>query len=174
MDDVTPGIRPNEADPVRALGATLRRLRLTRGLSLRALARQVGMTAHSGLVDYEQGRRLPPADLVAAYQRVFPDAAAELVRLRQAALAHRAADPAPAVVGETAPVVVTAPFPADLPDLVGRETEIAQLESWLDTASSRPAPAVLTVSGPPGAGKTSLAVHLAHRLAGRYRTRCST
>lgn len=165
MADETLGIRPGEPDPLRVLGATLRQLRLSHGLSLRALAKKVGMTAHSGLVDYERGRRLPPPDLVAAYQRVFPDGAEQLGRLRETALAHRATGP---TVGETSAIAVIAPFPADLSDLVGRETEIAQLESWLDTASSRPAPVLLTVSGPPGVGKTSLAVHLAHRLAPRY------
>jgi transcriptional regulator with XRE-family HTH domain len=110
MDDK----RPTQVDPLRALGAALRRLRVSRGLSLRALAKQVGMTAHSGLVDYEQGRRLPPTDLLVAYQRVFPDAAGELDRLRETALAGRAIDPGQADAGE--PIVVTVPFPADLPD----------------------------------------------------------
>jgi transcriptional regulator with XRE-family HTH domain len=32
-------------------------LRLNKGISLRRLARAVGMTAHSGLVDYERGLR---------------------------------------------------------------------------------------------------------------------
>jgi tetratricopeptide (TPR) repeat protein len=166
MGDDSRAFEPADADPLRVLGATLRRLRVSHGLSLRALARQVGMTAHSGLVDYELGRRLPPADLVTAYQRVFPHTAGELGRLRETALARRATGPGSAAAGET--TVVTVPFPADFPDLAGRETEIAQLESWLDTVSDRQAPVVLAVSGPPGVGKTSLAVHLAHRLAPRY------
>ncbi|MDT7782603.1 MAG: hypothetical protein QOF58_1022 [Pseudonocardiales bacterium] len=51
-------------------------------------------------------------------------------------------------------------LPADLPDFVGRAAEIAKA---LD--SSAP---VLAITGPPGVGKTSLAVHLAHRLSERF------
>src|SRR4051812_21206274 len=55
----------------RELGRALHRCRLERGLSLRALARLVGFAAHSGLVDYERGRRIPPEDLLSAYERAF-------------------------------------------------------------------------------------------------------
>ncbi|KOV89780.1 tetratricopeptide repeat protein [Nocardia sp. NRRL S-836] len=47
-------------------------------------------------------------------------------------------------------------LPADLPDFVGRARE---LERALASEA-----AVLAVTGPPGVGKTSFAVHLAHRL----------
>lgn len=51
-------------------------------------------------------------------------------------------------------------LPADLPDFVGREAEIA-------AALGSGAP-VLAITGPPGAGKTSLAVHVARRLGERF------
>ncbi|WP_090055182.1 ATP-binding protein [Lentzea fradiae] len=51
-------------------------------------------------------------------------------------------------------------LPADLPDFVGREAEI---EAALGSAA-----AVLAITGPPGVGKTSLAVHVAHRLSERF------
>ncbi|SEQ24694.1 Tetratricopeptide (TPR) repeat [Lentzea xinjiangensis] len=51
-------------------------------------------------------------------------------------------------------------LPADLPDFVGRADEIA-------AALGSTAP-VLAITGPPGVGKTSLAVHVAHRLSERF------
>jgi Cdc6-like AAA superfamily ATPase len=65
------------------------------------------------------------------------------------------------------PRVPTSPFPADLSDFVGRDRELAEIEAWLDRPAAGTAPRVLAVSGPPGVGKTSVAVHLAHRLAER-------
>ncbi|WP_045312881.1 ATP-binding protein [Lentzea aerocolonigenes] len=51
-------------------------------------------------------------------------------------------------------------LPADLPDFVGRTDEIAKA---LDSAAP-----VLAITGPPGVGKTSLAVHIAHRMHDRF------
>ncbi|MCG8928478.1 tetratricopeptide repeat protein [Lentzea sp. CC55] len=51
-------------------------------------------------------------------------------------------------------------LPADLPDFVGREEELARLE-LLDAP-------VRAITGLPGVGKTALAVREAHRLRGRF------
>lgn len=51
-------------------------------------------------------------------------------------------------------------LPADLPDFVGRHEELER--------ALRSNAAVLAITGPPGVGKTSFAVHLAHRLRGAY------
>ncbi|SDN04721.1 Tetratricopeptide repeat-containing protein [Lentzea albidocapillata subsp. violacea] len=53
-----------------------------------------------------------------------------------------------------------AQLPADLPDFVGREEELAAL-------CSTDSP-VLAITGPPGVGKTALAVRLAHRVRDRF------
>lgn len=50
-------------------------------------------------------------------------------------------------------------LPADLPDFVGREQELDRLERQ---------EGVIAITGPPGVGKTALAVRLAHRLRERY------
>lgn len=71
-------------------GRELLRLRLSRGLSLRRLARTVGMSAHSALVDYERGRRIPPADLMDALVRALRPDDDRLRVLYEAALAGRA------------------------------------------------------------------------------------
>jgi transcriptional regulator with XRE-family HTH domain len=84
-------MEPSERhDAARALGAALRGQRMARGLSLRALARAIGLSAHATLVDYEYGRRIPPEDLVSAYERVLGVPDALLHRMRSAALTERA------------------------------------------------------------------------------------
>jgi transcriptional regulator with XRE-family HTH domain len=72
------------------LGQELLRLRLERGLSLRKLARQLGMTAHSGLVDYERGIRIPPADLMTSYVQALQPDGNRLTQLYESAMAERA------------------------------------------------------------------------------------
>lgn len=53
-------------------------------------------------------------------------------------------------------------LPMDIPDFTGRAVEVADLEELLSTAGRQPV--VAAVSGPPGAGKSTLAVHVAHRV----------
>ena len=52
-------------------------------------------------------------------------------------------------------------LPIDTPDFTGRAEEVAALEELLAGAGRQPVVAVL--SGPPGCGKSTLAVHVAHR-----------
>ncbi|MGR6921937.1 AfsR/SARP family transcriptional regulator [[Actinomadura] parvosata] len=69
---------------------------------------------------------------------------------------------------------VPAPFrrlcqlPADTADFVGREAEIAELTALLRAREGRLSPPIVIVSGLPGIGKTTLAVHLAHLLRADY------
>ncbi|WP_329173949.1 helix-turn-helix domain-containing protein [Streptomyces sp. NBC_01477] len=74
----------------RRLGLTLYRLRLEHELSLRALARLLGYSAHSVFVDVERGQRLPSEALVSAYERAFGLPQDSLLNLRRQALAERA------------------------------------------------------------------------------------
>ncbi|WP_169576994.1 ATP-binding protein [Nonomuraea coxensis] len=54
-------------------------------------------------------------------------------------------------------------LPSDAPDFVGRDDELALLAAVLDPGNDNARLAVL--SGPPGVGKTALAVHAGHRFA---------
>jgi DNA-binding SARP family transcriptional activator len=53
-------------------------------------------------------------------------------------------------------------LPMDVPDFTGRAEEIAALERLLSAAGRQPVVAV--VSGAPGSGKSTLSVHVAHRV----------
>jgi DNA-binding SARP family transcriptional activator len=57
-------------------------------------------------------------------------------------------------------------LPHDIANFLGREREIAELQALASTG--RPAPTIITIDGAPGTGKTTLAVHWAHRIALRY------
>ncbi|WP_030441782.1 AfsR/SARP family transcriptional regulator [Actinoplanes subtropicus] len=58
-------------------------------------------------------------------------------------------------------------LPGDIADFTGREPELRRLLAALDAAPPTAA-VVLAVDGMAGVGKSTLAVHLAHRLAARY------
>jgi DNA-binding SARP family transcriptional activator len=65
------------------------------------------------------------------------------------------------------PVVKPAELPADLVDFVGREGEIQQVIALLGASGDTAVP-LCGVVGQAGVGKTSLAVHVAHRLRAEY------
>lgn len=57
--------------------------------------------------------------------------------------------------------VVPSQLPADIGDFVGRDEAVSLIIALLRTAQGVP---VVTLAGPPGVGKTALAVHAAHRM----------
>ncbi len=159
------------------LGLLLRRLRRERGLSQRDLLRPLSLGSHSVIVDWEAGRRIPPADVLRAYERHFGLRPGELLALRERAQAERedpaepavpaGCSPEPARAGITA-AVVPRQLPGNGVHFVGRDGALAELDRVLDTGAG-PATVVITaISGMAGIGKTALAVHAAHRLAARF------
>jgi DNA-binding SARP family transcriptional activator/tetratricopeptide (TPR) repeat protein len=65
------------------------------------------------------------------------------------------------------PVVRPAELPADLVDFVGRDAEVRQVTAMLKASGATSVP-MCCVVGQAGVGKTSLAVHVAHRLRADY------
>jgi transcriptional regulator with XRE-family HTH domain len=84
-----------------ALGAQMRTLRREHGLSMRRMTALIGLSAHSNLADYETGRRIPPQDVVEAFERAIGVTGGELSALRRTALADRARVPAPGPAAQT-------------------------------------------------------------------------
>jgi DNA-binding SARP family transcriptional activator len=78
-------------------------------------------------------------------------------------------DPVPPAAG-TRPAVVPRQLPAPVRDFVGRQAELAALTSLLGRAViSTPATLVISaIGGAAGIGKTALAVHWAHQVAGQF------
>ncbi|MFF2952879.1 helix-turn-helix domain-containing protein [Kitasatospora sp. NPDC057965] len=98
-------------------GTALRRLRLERGLSMRALAQRLGYSAHSVFSDIEAGRRIPSESLTGSYEECFGLPPGTLLPLRRRALADRArrltdrpaVAAAPSAPAPSAPPVAPAP-----------------------------------------------------------------
>jgi tetratricopeptide (TPR) repeat protein/transcriptional regulator with XRE-family HTH domain len=129
------------------LVAQLARIKELSGLSLRALARQTGLSS-SSLSRYLTGQLVPPWDAVVALCRVVGRDPRPLRALWVEA-SKAGADPTPR----------RNDLPADLADFTGRETESALVAELLRTSNA------VAIDGMAGVGKTSLAVHVAHRLA---------
>ncbi|WNV88415.1 BTAD domain-containing putative transcriptional regulator [Umezawaea sp. Da 62-37] len=94
----------------------------------------------------------------------------ELRAAQQRVLAQQASSVPPPVGTPGAAVRLRpAQLPADLPAFTGRRAVLADLEALLpaDRVSSG-STVICAIDGMPGTGKTTLAVHLAHRMADRY------
>ena len=138
------------SSPQEQLVAQLARIKELSGLSLRALARQSELSS-SSLSRYLTGRLVPPWEAVVALCRVVGRDPRPL-RAVWAEATKAGAAPAPR----------RNDLPADLFDFTGREAEAALVEELLRSAGA------VVVDGMAGVGKTSLAVHVAHRLAPAY------
>lgn len=136
------------------LATRLKALREDRALSLQALAAKIGFS-RSHVSNVERGVRAATLDFALACDRVL-ETGGELAALAQAPAlpSRRTAKPAQ--------------LPPALGRFVGREDSLAQLDSVLERLSSdQPIPAVC-VCGPPGGGKTTLAVWWAHRVRAHF------
>ena len=86
---------------------------------------------------------------------------------RRMLAADPALDPAPVVARAPAPLVPRQ-LPPDVAGFTGRAPELARIEDAARTGADAAGPAIVTVHGAPGVGKSALAVHAAHRLVTRF------
>jgi tetratricopeptide (TPR) repeat protein/transcriptional regulator with XRE-family HTH domain len=151
-------------------GMRVRQARLAALMTLEELAEKSGVSARA-ISDLERGRTR------SAYPRTLRlladalglswSADGELVPPDGAADQHDLPDvPAPA---DDATPLTPGQLPAGPRHFTGRTAELAKLTEWLnegdDSASS---PAISAVCGTAGVGKTALATHWAHRVAGQF------
>jgi tetratricopeptide (TPR) repeat protein/transcriptional regulator with XRE-family HTH domain len=129
-------------------GRELRRLRTRRGLSLQKLAELVNYTrGYIGKV--EIGDKPPTAELARRCDQVL-EAGGQLIGLASSEGLPRLAQ-----------------LPAAAATFVGRESQLSQLDAAL--AGDQPgAPWTVALDGPPGVGKTALALRLAHQVKDRF------
>ncbi|MET8947872.1 tetratricopeptide repeat protein [Streptomyces sp. NPDC004542] len=153
-----------------AFGALLREMRRAKSLTIEALAEASGVSGR-GIGDLERGRRAAPQRRTVAALADglgLDDAGRE--RLLAAARARR--------TPEYSPVGVRS-FPRGIDDFVGRTDELTVLDALAEPRGGDRAPGagdgvpggqpvVAVIHGPPGAGKTSLALRAARRLADRF------
>ncbi|WP_229869983.1 ATP-binding protein [Streptomyces flaveolus] len=136
----------------------LRQLRLEASLTIEALAEASGVSVR-GIGDLERGRRATPQRRTVA---ALADGLGlgEPARERLLAAARSGRSPRHSPAGVRA-------FPRGIDDFVGREAELTQLAALADRETTG-LPVVAAVSGPPGAGKTTMTLQAARELAGRF------
>ncbi|MEU8256961.1 BTAD domain-containing putative transcriptional regulator [Micromonospora inaquosa] len=106
-----------------------------------------------------QGDRMGPTGPAISRDAVL----APQVRIPPRRPPHAVAGPAP-----RRPLVVPAQLPIDVRGFAGRDSEMAQLSDILETSQAEKQPALCVLWSAAGSGKTSLAVHWAHRVAQQF------
>ena len=143
-----------------SFGDLLRTHRVRSALTQEELAAGSGVSVRA-ISDMERGRAKGP-------QRRTVEALARVLRLDDPELRALLGT---AKAGRMRHQPVAAPWalPPDVPDLTGRAEELCRLER---AARGGRATEVVVVHGPPGAGKTTLVVHAAYRLAENFPDGC--
>jgi tetratricopeptide (TPR) repeat protein/transcriptional regulator with XRE-family HTH domain len=143
-------------------GGVVRQHRRRLGLSQQEVADRSGVTVR-GLRKIESGRIATPRPVTV---RLLADAFGLTGADRDQFCS--AAHPPPAAATPRA-LTTPAQLPTDVAGFAGRISALRQLDALLDADAGQPTAVVVTaIAGTAGVGKTSLAVHWAHRVAGRF------
>jgi predicted ATPase/DNA-binding XRE family transcriptional regulator len=144
--------------PPGSFGAQLKALREAAGYTQEELATIAGLSVH-GVSALERGeRRRPHVETVRAIS-----AALDLTGAARDALLRSARTPADPAVDELGGLSL----PLPLTTLLGRDADVQTLRLWLTDPVGR----LITLTGPGGAGKTRLALEIAHTIAAERETR---
>ena len=144
--------------PPGPFGAQLKALREAAGFTQEELATIAGLSVH-GVSSLERGeRRRPHVETVRAIC-----AALDLTGAARDALLRSARAPADTAVDELGGFSL----PLPLTTLLGRDADLQTLGVWLTDPVGR----LITLTGPGGAGKTRLALEIAHTMAAERDTR---
>ncbi|HEV2371012.1 MAG TPA: helix-turn-helix domain-containing protein, partial [Streptosporangiaceae bacterium] len=166
---------PQDMERGDGFGMLLRRYRSVAGLTQEELAQQSGLSVRA-LSNMERGRTDKP---YARSVRLIADALGltghERAKLldawhgRDTSEAIAAGPPGGSGAVARQPVMPRQ-LPAAVPHFVGRHRELKELDSLLDQACGQSTGTVVVsaIGGTAGVGKTALALHWAHRVAGRY------
>ncbi|MDT0307276.1 tetratricopeptide repeat protein [Streptomyces sp. DSM 44917] len=139
----------------RAFGKALRQRREERGLSLRRLGAAISYSP-GWLSRVETGAAEPTLQLAQACDAEL-QAEGKLLALARAALAGREGWPRPAQL----PAGAAATF-------VGRQEQLDALDRLWEQAQAASSVMTAVIDGPPGAGKSALAIHWGHRMASAF------
>jgi tetratricopeptide (TPR) repeat protein/transcriptional regulator with XRE-family HTH domain len=161
------------AEPALSFAVLLRRFRAEARLTQEELAEAAGLSPRS-VSDLERGvnrtARKDTAVLLADALSLTGQVGVLFVaaaRGRALAAEVLAARPDGAAGGSAA--AATRSLPRDIGSFTGRESELARLLGTLaGVAANGGAPGICVIDGMAGIGKTTLAVHAAHRLAGNF------
>ncbi|MFI0367827.1 BTAD domain-containing putative transcriptional regulator [Actinomadura sp. 1N219] len=135
------------------------RLRAAHMLALYRSGRQA-----EALAVYRDTHRLLAAELGVDPSPGLQELHQHILR-RDASLAPPAPPPAPPAMARVTP----AQLPGDIPSFVGRTAELDRLDAMTAGVDRRTGGMpICVISGPPGVGKSALAVRWAHSLVGRF------